>query len=61
MDLPKGKNRPKLPPKPRGGGAAARQDQFAQERGLKDAGRLPDTKRRKDEPEQTEGSEKQAP
>jgi hypothetical protein len=35
MDLPKGKKRPKLPPKPVGGGAAARQHQFQLERGLK--------------------------
>jgi hypothetical protein len=37
MDLPKRKNAPKLPRKPRGGGAAARQQQFDQERGLEDA------------------------
>ena len=37
MDLPKQKNAPKLPRKPRGGGAAARQRQFDQERGLEDA------------------------
>lgn len=35
MRLPKGKG-PKLPPKSRGGGAAARQDQYARERGLRD-------------------------
>jgi hypothetical protein len=34
MDLPRGKNAPKLPPKPEGGGAAARQRQFDLERGL---------------------------
>jgi hypothetical protein len=37
MDLPKRKNASKLPRKPRGGGAAARQRQFDQERGLEDA------------------------
>jgi hypothetical protein len=34
MDLPKKKNAPKLPPKPTGGGAAARRKQFDKERGL---------------------------
>lgn len=34
MKLPDKKNRPKLPPKSKGGGAAARQRQFEMERGL---------------------------
>jgi hypothetical protein len=34
VDMPKGKKVPKLPPKPTGGGAAARQRQFEQERGM---------------------------
>lgn len=34
MRLPKRKGNPKLPPTPRGGGAAARQQQFELERGL---------------------------
>jgi hypothetical protein len=34
MRLPTRKGRPKLPPTPRGGGAAARQRQFELERGL---------------------------
>ncbi len=66
MRLPKGKG-PKLPPKPRGGGAAARQDQYAQERGLKDAHPSADTEEHIDadaqidadeqteEPEETQG------
>jgi hypothetical protein len=37
MDLPKHKNAPKLPRKPQGGGAAARQKQFNQERGVQRA------------------------
>jgi hypothetical protein len=62
MDLPKGKNRPKLPPKPRGGGAAARQEQFAQERGLKDGRPLndADTNEQTDEFEKSEDREDQA-
>jgi hypothetical protein len=35
MKVPKKKGRPKLPPKPPGGGAAARRAQFELERGLK--------------------------
>jgi hypothetical protein len=34
MKLPPRKGRPKLPPTPRGGGAAARQRQFELERGM---------------------------
>lgn len=34
MELPKRKGGPRLPEKPAGGGAAARQQQYAQERGL---------------------------
>jgi hypothetical protein len=34
MRLPTRKGKPKLPPTPRGGGAAARQRQFELERGL---------------------------
>lgn len=59
MDLPKGKNGPKLPPKPRGGGAAARQRQFEQERGLADA-RIPrpsDADGKTPEPERAEECE----
>jgi hypothetical protein len=37
MELPKRKNASKLPKKPKGGGAAARQRQLDQERGLEDA------------------------
>jgi hypothetical protein len=34
MKLPARKGKPKLPPTPRGGGAAARQRQFELERGM---------------------------
>jgi hypothetical protein len=34
MRLPTGKGKPKLPPTPKGGGAAARQEQSELERGL---------------------------
>jgi len=34
MKLPPRKGKPKLPPTPRGGGAAARQAQFESERGM---------------------------
>ena len=34
MKMPDKKDGPKLPPKPKGGGAAARQRQFQMERGL---------------------------
>ena len=36
MKLPARKGKPKLPPTPRGGGAAARQRQFELERGMPD-------------------------
>ena len=45
MKLPPRKGRPKLPPIPRGGGAAARQRQFELERGMEapaSAGVTPD-------------------
>ena len=62
MDLPKGKNMPQLPPKPRGGGAAARQEQFERERGL--GGERPcgdaHTDEKSDAPEKTRGRKKKA-
>ncbi|HEY9282011.1 MAG TPA: hypothetical protein VIP46_01025 [Pyrinomonadaceae bacterium] len=66
MRLPKGKG-PKLPPKPRGGGAAARQDQYARERGLRDAHPSADAEDQTaaddqtEESEETEGREDQEP
>lgn len=53
MKLPARKGKPKLPPTPRGGGAAARQRQFELERGMEvpaSTGGTPDCARGEETP-----------